>query len=69
MMNLTMLIDQELNEEKKRRNCFVMNREDQKSIIPWQKTSVADKDPLPLPEHIDENELESRERSDRRPAR
>ena len=46
-----------------------MSMKDQRSIIPWQKISVADSDPLPLPEHIDEKELESLERSDRRPAR
>ena len=46
-----------------------MSMKDQRSIIPWQKISVADSDPLPLPEHIDEKELESLERSDRRPSR
>jgi hypothetical protein len=55
------------NKKKHHRSCT----EETRKIVPEQKKSVGERDsllPLPLPEHIEENELESLGGSERRPS-
>lgn len=69
MLNLEVLIDQEL--EETRGNDISWSNQFENKNVPEQKWSVGERElPLVLPfvEHTDENELESRGGSDRRPS-